>query len=87
MDDTDTEAGYSAEVDMWLESEHGTVPLVQAAPRFVIAAVPVSLPTCEARLVILVDGKRSEHAITLVNGMSAKRAKAAISLGDSVPPF
>jgi hypothetical protein len=88
MDDSTTKIGHSAEVAIWLEcGDRGKVSLSQAAPTFVIAAKPVSLPACDARLVMVVDGNRFEHAVQLIDGMTENDRKARISLGDSVPPF
>lgn len=88
MDDVSKKVGHSAEVAMWLEcGDHGRVSLSQAAPTFVVAAKPVSLPAGGARLVMIVDGQRFEHAVQLVDGMSEATRKAMICLGDSVPPF
>jgi hypothetical protein len=88
MDDTNTEIGHSAEVAIWLDcGDHGSVPLSQAAPTFVVATESVSLPACDARLVMVVDGNRSENAVRLVSGMDRGNRKAVICLDDSVPPF
>jgi hypothetical protein len=88
MDDASKKAGYSAEVAMWLEcGDHGRVSLSQAAPTFVVAAQPISLPAGGARLVMIVDGQRFEHSVRLVDGMDEGTRKAMISLDDSVPPF
>jgi hypothetical protein len=88
MDDTITKIGHSAEVEMWLEcGDHGLVALSQAAPTFVIAAKPVFVPACDARLIMIVDGQRFEHSVQLVNGMTTTRREATICLDESVPPF
>ena len=88
MDDFKKETGYSASVEMWLDcGKHGAVPLAQAAPTFVIAAIPTFLPPCTARIVMMVDGQRFEHTVRLVDGMTEDDREAVIALDDSIPPF
>jgi hypothetical protein len=63
------------------------VPLEQAASTFVIAALPVTIPACVARIVLLVDGKRLERHVRLVSGLSPNVRKAMIAAHDDVAPF
>jgi hypothetical protein len=77
---------YSAEVDMWLDcGEHGTIPLAQVASTFVIAASPVNLPACIARLILMIDGRQLERRVRLSAGMSGREAQ--ISAYDEAAPF
>ncbi|HEY7116928.1 MAG TPA: hypothetical protein VH475_10100 [Tepidisphaeraceae bacterium] len=88
---TDTQATtehYSAEIDMWIDcGEYGQVPLEQAASTFVITALPVSIPACIARIVLMIDGRRHERPVRLVSGLSPGVRKAMISAHDDVAPF
>ena len=79
---------YSASVDIWLDcGELGIVPLSQASSTFVIAAEAVSLPICEARIIMTIDGERYERRVQLINGMSSTCREAMVLAHDGVSPF
>ena len=88
MDDTQSKSGHSAHVDLWMDcGEHGKVQLSQAADTFVIATNAVSIPPCDARIVITVDGYQFVRPVQLVNGMAAPAREAMLLSQDSVSPF
>ncbi len=68
---------YSADIDLWLECEHGRIPLSHTAPDFVISATPRDLPRCEADVVVSVDGKAHRRRVVLC-GMSVDEPRSAI---------
>lgn len=79
-------ANYSSTVDMWMDcGEHGRIPLSQISSTFVISAIPATLPACFARLILIIDGKRLERKIKLVNGMAG--LEAMICSDDDAAPF
>jgi hypothetical protein len=87
MDDSTRSDSYSAEVNLWLDcGAHGTVPLTHAAPTFVIAAIEASFPECMARVIVSIDGRRSERSVQLVNGMSPPNREAMILSHDGISP-
>jgi hypothetical protein len=79
-------ANYSSTIDMWMDcGPHGTIPLAQISATFIISALPVELPACSARLVLIVDGKVLERRVRLVNGMHG--TEAMICSDDDIAPF
>jgi hypothetical protein len=78
-------APFSAEVDLWLDCEHGRVPLAQVSDDFVIASNPTTLPVCEAEVVVSVDGHLHSRRVLLVNGMSQDNRRAAVQPLEPAP--
>lgn len=75
-------------MDLWIEcGEFACVPLSQASSTFVIAAAPVQMPACEARIIVTVDGRRYERRVHLINGMSPDNREAMVLSLDGVSPF
>lgn len=66
---------------------HGTVRLAQASRTFVIASEAVSIPACDARIVLTVDGERYERPVQLVDGFRASSREAMVLSDDGVSPF
>ncbi len=78
---------FSTRVDLWLECEHGVVPLAQAGAEFVIAVEPVHIPACEAYVIVSVDGQQHRNRVRLIHGLSADnpRAKTVACDNDGLP--
>jgi hypothetical protein len=80
--------GHSAAVDMWLDcGPHGTVPLSHVSSTFVITAAPVSIPKCDARILLAVDGQRFDRHVTLPDGVSPDSREVPVWSRDTVAPF
>lgn len=78
--------GYSAKVELWLQTDGRAVPLTHTCETFVIAAHPTELPPGQATLVVSIDDKRIERAVRLVNGMSSGQRRTPIeTVGDAAP--
>lgn len=61
---------FSAEVDLWLETDHGRVELAQVSSTFLIADEPQILPPCAGVVVTMIDGDEQRSAVELPDGMS-----------------
>src|SRR4051794_18193165 len=61
---------YSATVEMWLDcGTLGRIPLAQTADTFVIPSESRDLPTCDACIIMKVDGHVLTRPVTLTRGM------------------
>ena len=81
---------FSAEVDLWFESDRKPdqlVPLSQAGVDFIAATNPTELPAGSGWVVISVDGEHYRNRVYLVNGMNASNRKAEIVCYKDEVPF
>jgi len=76
---------HSAEVDLWLECEHGRFPLGHVGPDFIVMSRPASLPPCEAKVMISVDGHVFGRRVWLARGSSQADAEVAVMELDAAP--
>jgi hypothetical protein len=58
-------AGYSADVQLFLIVDGRTYALAQIGPDFVTLREPAELPTADAEVVMVVDGRENRWAVTL----------------------
>ena len=57
--------GYSAEVDLLLIIGERVIQLCKSAPDFIAVREPITLPECNATLVVIVDEKRREYPVMI----------------------
>lgn len=70
-------SAFNTHVDLWLDCEHGRVPLRQVGAEFVIASDPCEIPPrCIASVVISIDGQLHRRKVLLVDGLSADKPMA-----------
>ena len=67
---TPTVTPYSAKVDLKLIVGDQTYDLGQVGPELVIFRDPVSLPPCDAVLIMTIDGHEQRSNIRLLDGAS-----------------
>jgi len=64
-----TAAGYSSEVQLRLVFEGRSYALAQIGPDFITLREPADLPSGEAEVVMLIDGREQDRwAVTLEHG-------------------
>ena len=72
---------------MWLEcGPHGRIDLSRITPKAVVAKVPQKIPPCDADLVVVVDGERTQQRVNLPRGFSGGSA-AMMRLVTDIAPF
>lgn len=76
---------FSATVDLWLECPYGRVPLSQTASTFVFAAKPVSIPPCDGKIIVSIDGKQHSRPVRLPQGISPSDPHSAVVAADDLP--
>jgi hypothetical protein len=76
---------FTTDVDLWLDCEHGRIPLSQVGSTFVIASCPRQLPPCKAQVVVSIDGQVYPRAVRLVNGMRANQRRTLVLADDAIP--
>ena len=78
---------HSADVSMWLDcGSYGRVELSRITPTSVVARNPRPVPTGDADLVVVVDGREMRNRVHLAKGFS-KKGMALILAVDDVAPF
>ena len=73
-------AGYSSNVQLRLIIAGREYPLAQIGPDFVMLREPADLPSCDAEVVMMIDGHESRWPITLQHG--ATRAELEVATVD-----
>jgi hypothetical protein len=69
MDDmASPQAGYSADVWLFLIALGTAIPLAQIGPDSVVLRDPIELPRCEAEILMVVDGEERRWPVVLPNG-------------------
>lgn len=79
--------GYSADVQLWLVSDQHRIPLTHSGDTFVIAANPVEMPPCDAKIIVMVDSVQFERPVRLAHGMSQHIRQTAVHSIDQIAPF
>ena len=88
MSDRQNLPNHSANVTLAMDcGPHGTIRLSQADNTFVIASESASVPPCDARIILTVDGQRYERSVQLISGLSPNSKKATVLASDDVSPF
>lgn len=70
---------HSAEVHLWLITEHGAIRLAQIGPDYVIVADPLDLPPCKAEIVMRADNHELRWPVRLVEGIRATDLQTAVN--------
>jgi hypothetical protein len=69
---TSSSSGYSADVQLWLETAGLIVELTQVGPDSIVVRQPITLPSSEADVVMQIDGHERRWRVLLPNGLSAE---------------
>jgi hypothetical protein len=67
---------HSAEVDAWLECEHGRLPLRRITAKSVVVKEAREIPACYADLVVSIDGQIQRMPVWLRSGFTRGRCAA-----------
>ncbi len=60
--------GYSSTVSLHLLVDGRMIPLAQVGPDYAILREPMSLPQCNAEIIVGIDGREHRSAVRLVDG-------------------
>lgn len=76
-----SQGGHSAQVDMHLLVNGGSIPVAQMGPDFLILKEPSDHPPGQATMVLQVDQSERRWPVRLPNGISAGSKRVTIGSG------
>lgn len=79
---------HSADVELRLDcGEHGMLELSSVTPESVFATATLTIPPCEADLIVIVDGQLTRTRVNLIAGYKAGERSATALPVDDIAPF